>query len=538
MWFRNKDSRMINKKSCVYLIIVIQAFLIIFWFSRQGSFYYWDMFYSFRNTNYASASTPGSHNIVDDEWFQSDKWLDTSLARDILIVDYEESVLNDPLQVSIKSFIKQPYWIVMNALEALLTPGRISGWPGILFNVILFALTQLLLFNLVYKLSGDDNQAFLTILLYGFCGMSMSIATYVRFYVFSCLMCVAFTYIHACILDVSYKKWYKILFLEALALLFAWWSMSISQFSMFYVALFIMLYAIALVVKRRYLEFAIYLGPMVLGSIWFLSLNHKYLDMLTNPAEVYARMPEGSPTWWVLDMLLTLTPRTFAERAIHELLLVGKYGFGYWPILILIIILLLVYLIKQRKFDYFHHPMEWVMLGTMVGFITVATALRFYTEARYSSQVFPLISWFAAVVLMGIWRMPDNKRIAGLLTAIVVGSIVVSVVSGKRVVYVITEGQDIVDFIEAKNVQNTITAYYGDSGVSYDIIYQTVSLLDDSSKFMAVDELDNVSEELPDELLYVTRDYSDYVDDFEARGYEIEWQSQAGVYTFYYLNKD
>ena len=34
-----------------------------FIFSRQGSFYYWDMFYSFRNINYASASTPENHNI-------------------------------------------------------------------------------------------------------------------------------------------------------------------------------------------------------------------------------------------------------------------------------------------------------------------------------------------------------------------------------------------------------------------------------------------------------------------------------------------
>ena len=525
-------------KKGIYITIVIQALLIILLYTRQGSFYYWDMFYSFRTINYASASTPNSHNIVSDPKFEEHKWLDTSFARDILTVDYEDSVLCDPLPVVLKNICKQPYWIIMNIVEAIFTPGEISGWPGIMFNVIFFILTQVTLFKMVYRLSSDYERALVALLIYGFCGMTMSIATYVRFYVFSCFLCVAFTYLHVLIWDVEYKKWYRIFILEMMALVCAWWSVNISQFSLFYVTFFIIFFAIALLACKKYKEFLIYFMPMLLGGGLFLSTQPTYVEMLLNPAKAYANIPEYSSARWVLEMLLTLTPKTFAERALHEILLIGKYGFGYWPVLFLLLGLLVFYLLRQKNFDLFKCPMEWVMFGTMTGFIIVATALRFYTEARYSTQVFPLIAWFAATILISLKKIFDNRRIVYCFVVVVVGAIVISVISGQRVVYVSSAGQDIVEFIEDKKVQNTVITYWGDSGPSYDIIYQTISLLDDSSKFLVAETYEAIEEDLPNELLYVTRDINDYVDDFVNKGYVIEWKSEASVYTFYYLCKN
>lgn len=526
-----------NYRRCIWGVLLAQTLLIIFWFSRQGAFLYWDMFYSFQKIHYASESTAINHYIVNDTEFKENEWLDVGYVQDILKVDYEESVLKDSPISIVKNIYKNPYWTIMNAIEAIFSNGVISGWPGIAFNIIMLILSQVLLSKILYRFTSDYRYALLTVIIYGFCGMTISLATYVRFYIFSCFLCIAFTYIHILMWDEAGKKWYKFILLEIIALLFAKQNAELAQFSIFYSMFFVLLFGIALFKNKYYKECLFYSLPVIGGGTAFLTLNTNYLNIIKNPAKVYSELPSSGPLHWVLEMLLTLSPRTFVERTVHEMLLIGKYGFGYWPVFMLIIVLIAVYVFKHRGLKIFSHPVEWVMFGTILGYLFIAISLRFYTEMRYSAQVFPLLAWFISTLLLRVREKTKKQWMIDCFIVGIVAALIISTVSGQRVVYVYDYGNDVVDNIERQGVMNTVVQYYGDNGESNDTIYQTIYLLNSSSKYMATRNVNEISDNLPEEFMYVTRYYSDDVENCNKLGYDVVWNAEAGIYRYHYLKK-
>lgn len=568
-----KDSFFAIKKYYIYVIMLVQTALILFSFSGQGSFYYWDSFYSFRTAHYASGSTPDNHNIIDDPEFTPDEWMDVGYVRDNLVVDRDESVLADPITYTVRNWLRQPYWVTCNLVEAIFTPGEFSGWPIIGLGVILFIITQLMLYRLVIGIGGQPVEALLTIVMFGFCGMTVSVATYVRFYIYSAMLCVAFTYLHMLIWDTPARRWYRILIYEALAMLLVLWNISISQFSLFYVCVFIFAFLIVLGLHRRFAEMLVYGLPIVAGGILYLIKNPVYLDMLFHPHDVYA-VAEG-PTHWVLEKLLTLTPLTFAERSVHEFSLIAKYGFGYVPAFLLFMVLLVWFMIRlvrhrrsagrskqgdtdpgtiaARPGQIITHPLQWVMLATMVGYIIIACALHFYTEMRYSIHVFPLIAWFAGLMLVRItdelmevirqkWASVDC-RLAYIPVILIIISVLVGTLSGRRVVYVYDYGDDVVSYLDQHAVDYVVISQWDTShGDSTDIVYQTTYLFDDDVKFVAVKGADEISDKLPEEFIYATRIDTDdarrEADEYYALGFKAVWTDEVGVYRFYHLVRE
>lgn len=556
--------------AAAFLIILIQSILILALFSRQGSFYYWDSFYSFRTAHYVSGSTPGNHNIIDDPDFTPDEWMDVGYVRDNLVVDRDESVLADPIDYTLKTWIWQPYWVTFNLIEAVFTPGELCWWPLIGLSIIFFIITQILLYRLVIRLGGRPAEALLTIVMFGFCGMTMSVATYVRFYVYSAMLCVAFTYLHMLIWDSPARHWYSILIYEAFAMLFALWNVNISQFSLFYICVFVFSFLIVLGVHRRFAEILIYGIPVVAGGILYLIRNPSYLDMLLHPADVYA-VAEG-PTFWVMENLVTLTPLTFAERCAHEFSLIAKYGFGYMLTFLLFMALLAWFVIrlvrsrrvadrsKQAGVDpetivakptkIITHPLQWVMLATMVGYIIIACALHFYTEMRYSIHVFPLISWFAGLMLVRItdelsyvirsrWPSADS-RLAYIPIVLIIISVLVGTLSGRRVVYVYDYGDDVVSYLDQHEVDHVVISQWDESsGDSTDIVYQTTFLFDDDVQFVAVKDADEIADKLPEEFIYATRidqdDAHAEAEEYYELGYEPVWTAEVSVYRYYHM---
>ena len=327
-------------KRLTYLLVLIQILFIILCYSRQGSFYYWDTFFSFQRIHYTSASTPGNHYIFEDRDYTTDEWKDISFVQDKLVVNYEESVLKDPPKILLRNLFKQPYWTIMNAVEAIFSSGKFTGWPGIVFNLVFLFLTQILLIKLAYKYTSNYVYSLVTVFIYGFCGMTLSLSTYVRFYIFSCFLCVAITYIHTIIWEVNAGSWYLILLWEIVAAILAKWSIELAPFSIFFIALFMVLFDIALFVRKRIRELLIYGVPLFAGGIVYIVTRTDYINILLNPKKYLENESSGDAVNWVVEVLLTLTPKTFIERATHEFMIVGKFACGYWPVLVILVLML------------------------------------------------------------------------------------------------------------------------------------------------------------------------------------------------------
>ncbi|WP_155828124.1 hypothetical protein [Butyrivibrio sp. VCB2006] len=469
---------------------------------------------------------------MNDSDFVDNEWIPASFVKNRLVVEREDSVMNDTPGEILWNLYKRPYWTIVNILQALFVPGKMDGWPAIAFNLVLFIAIQMMLYKMINKYSRSCETAMLAVILYGFSGMIVSLNSYIRFYIFSCFLCVLFTFLHMLIWEQDIRKWYKILIYEVVALLCAKWSIEASQFSLFLVLIFIGMFYIALVAHKRWGMMCIYAAPCVAGG-YYLFAKTNYIYMLSHLRDAYENAT--GPTYWVLSSVMTLSPITFLERAVHEGAYIGKFAYGYLPVFVLFIVLSIFCFLRWKKDSFFLHPMERVMFGTLIGYFLVATALHFYTEVRYSTHGWFLIAWFTAKMMLFFKNHINNKVIANIVITIMVVSVILPSVSGKRVVYVMRIGEELEERLSKQNIEYTVVSYYGDCGESNDTIYQAVSLLNDDSYFMAAGDINAVADKLPDELMLATRDYSNHIDDCLALGYEVKWKEVAGLYEYYYL---
>ncbi len=526
---------MVNKQKYFMAIIFTQILLIVFWVSRQGSLY-WDAYYTFENAHYVSASTSSNHYINSDSEFEMNKWIDSAYVKDTLYVDFDESVLADAPQESGKILLKKPYFWMLNMIEALLSSGHISRWPGVFLNIILFIIVQVLLYKSVRRLSKDANQALLAVSIYGFCGMALSMTTYVRFYVFSTMLLMAVVYLHICMWEDENARWYKLLLFEAISLLLIYWGMSITQLTLFFYASFIFIYNIALLIKKRYKEFALYVLPVGIGGLFYLVKYTDYMYILLNPQEAAGKL-EG-PALWVVESLLSITPVSLIDRLAHTFLYMGKYGFGYWPVFLLFILVIVAIVIKHKKITFIHSTMEWILFIEFIVFMLIATCLNFYVQTRYTSYIYPILAWLISAVLVSVVN-DYGLKYAQILGTVLIGSILISTVSGKRVDFVFEQDREPLSRIEASGVKDVVVLqidlYNRDAEIIYDVAHHT----SDDARLLPVleDDIEKMQGMYPDEFIMANISEYDKSDRFVKMGYEIEWKEETYFYSYYLMKK-
>lgn len=519
------------------LIVLLQLFLILLWASRQGSLY-WDVYYTMENTHYLSESTPGSHYINRDQDFEEGRWYDTDWVVDTLRVDYEESLFADDPEYIIKSILRTPYFSILNMTESLLSPGRFSRWPSVLVNAVFFTLTQLLLWKLVYRLEHNEMIAMLTILMYGSSGMAFSMATYARFYMFTTLLIVLYTYIHVRMWEFGDKDWLKALGLEIITFVLAYWSIENAQLSLFFFVIFISVYNATLLINRRFRMFAIYAIPVGLGGGLYLVYGSNYWFLITHVSEAFNEHLTTGPTLWVLDSILTLSPFSFIERLAHMYLLIGRFAFGCWPVLLMFCIGTLYLVIRERGIVFLRSHIEWVICISTLAFILVAGGLRFYVETRYSSGVFPFIAWMTALVLVELHRRYDGiwMRVG---TAVILLSIIAFTVSGIRIDSVYSEDKPLIDRLHEPDIRDVVIMQQDQYNIDAEIIYAVSVNVHKAARFMAIkaDDMRNVMNDLPDEFLLASRVENEMIDELSDIGYTVIWTGSTYCDHYYYLSR-
>lgn len=524
-----------DKQKYFIAIIFTQILLVVFWVSRQGSLY-WDAYYTFENAHYVSASTTSNHYINSDSEFEMNKWIDAAYVKDTLYVDFDESVLADNPQESGKILLKKPYFWMLNMMEALFSSGNISRWPGVFLNIIFFIMVQLLLYKTVLRLSKDNNQALLAVSIYGFCGMAISMTTYVRFYVFSTMLLMAVVYLHICMWEDENRRWYKLLLFEVISLLLIYWGISITQLTLFFYVSFIFIYNIALLIKKRYKEFVLYVLPVGIGGLFYLVRFTDYLYILLNAQEASGKL-EG-PALWVVESFLSITPVSFIDRLAHTFLYMGKYGFGYWPVFILFILVILTTVIKNKKIVFIHSTMEWILFIEFIVFMLIATCLNFYVQTRYTSYIYPLLAWIISSILVS---MADEYglKCARIMGAVMIGSILISTVSGKRVDFVFEQDRETLSRIETSGVKDVVVLQIDLFNRDAEIIYDVAHHASNDARLLPVldADIEKMQWMYPDEFIMANITEYDKSDKFVEMGYDIKWKEDTYFYSYYLMKK-
>lgn len=515
------------------LIVLLQMGLVFFWMTRKTSFFL-DELYSFGGAQAYADSRNNSVYIHDSPVWKFGEWVENRVLKDQLRVSAEESLLRLPPLKALKQLMtRRNYYGILNILLSVFAPDSISGYPAILFNILILFFTQLLLYRIAEELTGSNSAAVLAVLMYGFSTMAVSMALYVRFYTFSLFLVLAAIRLHQMMWRTQTLWIYELQALSSMALLY--FAVKNSELAFILTGALFFFFLLGLLVRKQRRKALCYGITVVLPCLIYSVTKTNYLRIILNPAAYSAH---SWPLNVMTESVLTMNPNTFFFGIITVLKLLANLLFGSKYILFgfvgLILFLIVLRLLPGRKAETREDPGEkergsffWILLG-ISAIYTVFAILTSFPADRYYSYLFPLVSillWSAVVFLTEAGRF--RIRAIAVCAALTVCGILSQQALRPNPDYVYAGDRPVFQAIQASGVQDSIVVFvdYGSGGFpEYDCIF----VMPDDSRVYAVNSehksIDPGS--CPDRVLIwisLFDDIGPYTEDLVSGGYDITW---------------
>ena len=513
------------------VIVAFQIGIIVFW-AGQKSNLYWDEYYTLENTHYAGDSTPNGHYIDKDENFETGKWLPISLIKDTLVVQKNDSVLNDSLGRIVSKIIgNQNYFTLLNIVETFIFSGQISIWPSIILNIFLLIITQVILYLLAGKITDDKVFPLFVISFYGFSSMCISMSVFVRFYILATLQTLLFVYFHLLYYQTSEKKIVKRCIYLLLAYAFLYMGYMNAEFVMIYGGFFAISFAGFLLITKGLKLFFRYVIPIFGGGFIYLLTQTNYLSFFTD----YNSFSENSvgALAWVMSEINEFKMSDLPHRIKEMIFNFGKYLFGNAIMMFIFVSLVIISFVfcvinnkktsenkKEKQFDVF----IFAIFGSLVIYFAFFTTFRLYEQIRYISYVFPLLSVIVIALTYTIFR---NRKYDYAIAIILIVVMALSVNIEAKVDMLYMDDRDDIELIKETGIDSIIVcADYMPTHISY----QTSLLMKDDAYFFvysltAEDDLGYLENDLREEMLiisYGVLNIDDVINMLNDNGYEIE----------------
>lgn len=389
-WYKNQNIYLV-------IILVVQVLLLIYW-GNEKSNYYWDEYFSFDNAHYYSSSTPRRVKLDDSDLYKTDTWIAATDLKDTYIVTKDISILNDSPSYVIKKFLSyKPYMGILNIVETVFFEGEMSKWSGISLNIVIFVIGQILLYCLVNEITKQKDIALLSVIAYGFSGMAISMVEFVRMYMWISTAVIIVTYIH-------FKMWIKDtwmrnLLLELLSVIIIYIAYLDSPLMILYAAGLIGLFCLALLSKKRYLQFLYYFVPLGVGGFLYLFFCTNYIQALFQQDKYLNAETTAVSIQALLLNMVNIDINEIGNRISYLWNLYGDYLFGSimilsaWIVLIFILFIQVIrrYSVKELLVVSEEKQFLYIWEGAVIGFLVLSIYVG-STLTRYNSPVFSSVA--------------------------------------------------------------------------------------------------------------------------------------------------
>lgn len=480
----------IKNKSIIILVVMLllQCMYMVYW-GNQKSGYYVDEFFTYDNAHYISQSTPKRQKLYDSDFMEYDKWFTVEELRSSITVQRDESLFNDSFMHGIKSLVyTRPYMALLNYVEAVFFEGKLSWWSAISLNIVFFLINQIILYNLAMKISGKPITAFLTMLIYGFCGMAVSMTVYVRFYMHTTLLLTLFTYLNFLIWK-SEKIWKNIIF-EVVSLLILLMAFRNSPLSAIYGAAIVAGISISILINKNWIKLGYYTLPIMLTGFLYGIIKTKYIQILLNPNKFLDSGSKDIATISLISELVKLDGIAVLDRTIQFLHIVCRFLFGH---VFVVIAYLLTAIITFSLWRFRSENKHEVKVESEEGFkfiYIIAGAVGIYALAsvgfnlsaiRYNSFIFPMITICIVVVIMKLSEMCNKEKIVLVVLGLAIAGEVFYTSYVPRIENLYLEDkQGVAAIKEYKGINSVVVDYNFDDRIMYECIAYT----DDKSNIM------------------------------------------------------
>ncbi len=472
--------------------------------------------------------------LNNNEAWQTGSWMNNGQLKRLLSVGKEDSLLSLPFGKAAKKLLTgRNYFGMLNLVNSVFSPGKMSIFPGIGLNLIILLLIQIVLYLLFRKMKLSPEMTGLGLLMNGFCGMTLSMTVFVRFYLWVDLLVLLVLYLYLQIREEQHPiKWLAAM-LAADVLLYL--ALKDSELVFIFWITLGLLFAVELLLERRIVKLLCHLGISVGAGGFYLLRNTWYFDVLMNPSRY---LDTGGMEDEIARSFLNMSPSAFLHNLISAGGRLNWFLFGCIPLTAVfagLIVFLFLYRRKQKKQGRLEKadPMPdrflfgWTLFGVTVLYILGIAQTGLYAM-RYMS-----IPAVLCVILL--WSLLDRllagtairKKMTVLLCAVTVFTLIYTAAAG-HISNLRPTNRELYRTLKEYRDRDSVVVSEGQNFP----VYECVAFCAEESRVYAVSkEARNIpAEECPEELLVWSCHYVDpeeYLGDLTSQGYVLRELGQT-----------
>lgn len=520
----NNIKSFIDKKpmTTFWLILLLQICMIIFWGCMKSNFHQ-DELYTFQSAHYLSGNYRYMH---ETDIFFENTWLNIGDFKGFLYVNDDSCLIYESGRIIINKIIfKNPYELLINIAEGVFSKNNISKWIGIVINIPFFILSQIIIFKLVYAITKDIKQGLLSICVYGFSSVALGFSIYTRFYTLALFLILLAFYLHYRIWNS--KSLVKGFFYEIIAFISLYYSFKCSELAAVIAVSIFICFAFALLIRKRYRQFFIYISPGILGGFYVIDYSGVLGDAMFHPAKYIDG--SGQPLDIMFTNAMTITKNQVIRRLYNYFDFLGRSLFGNNILFALIVFLLLIlsinWFIKLKKKEIVF-PQKSERLGFLYILLVVAVIYSIFGFIvslwlpRYYALIYPEI--LMIIVILFWYLLKNNKKIYNsmVIALFFLGIVITNIFA--RIDNVFIEDRNALQNLEAcGNIDNVIW-----NMDDYQIIMECVYQMPKDSRMYVCSEYKPLCfDDLNDSFLLWTDDdeplTDEAIEDAKNNGYKI-----------------
>ena len=406
------------------IIFAVQVISFIYWQNQKNGFHtdeYCTMWY----VNTANSSTYDGRPYFQIENWAWDEWRDISEFKDITTAEEDESVFLDSPGVNISRLINGSVRFYFWLLNVLCITLGIANIVKVAFalNLLLFIVTQLLLFYMIYRMTGNRIAAFATIAMYGFSSVTVSHMAFIRFYnlllLFLLIILILFLNIWS-----SKKIWVIISsVLTSIPLLYL--SVKMSELIIVVGGVLVVSMIIGLAIRKEFVRLALFGIPYMLGGLYYMIIASSWMDVIIHPT---AYLSDNGQISNYLNSFYSITVKDVAYN-------VGLLGFYYSgramaiPTVIGVIAIMIVLFRKRRnalkasnaiyKFNE-NDTFCIILLSVLILYAVFLCFTNMTRQVRYDTLHFLVFMIITGVILGRLIDIEkDGKKIVYILSGLI-----------------------------------------------------------------------------------------------------------------------
>lgn len=422
----------VNKEKLALLIVLVIQVIIYIFMGVQKSYIHMDEAYSIGLTNYDKIEITNNKDFYGE-------WHNNKYYEDYISISENEATNFKPVYENQKNDVHPPFYYLLLRIAYLMHLNSFSKWPGIILNIIICIISNILVYKIVKDITKDGKVSLLMCLVNGLVISSIESVTYIRMYALNSLILLIIAYIHL----INYKKdelKVKTLILIGVITLIA----SLTHYyNVIYVAVIYIIYSIIYIKEKRYKDWGKYTLTMLIAAVISLiifpySIQHVFM---------------GYRGQGVLSTFKDSTK--MISNLANYICIVGEKIFnGTLGIILIFFIVILIYkLIKNRQvvIKMSNNKLLLITIPAIIYFLVVALSSP-YTEIRY---IIPVCSFIFILVIYALYKILKNifkedKKTKVVFTLILVLILIMPIITKANIGNLYIENKQIVKQVEEK----------------------------------------------------------------------------------------